>query len=64
MGRCIYPSGTWFEKSVPDFFLTFFVLHRNLQHIDALPDTLPKYHPRKSRSGKDLVPGLDMSRKF
>jgi hypothetical protein len=29
----------------------------------GLIDTLPKYHPRKSRSGKDLVPGFDLSRK-
>src|ERR1019366_2515948 len=27
-------------------------------------DTLPKYHPRKSRSGKDLDPGLDMTGMF
>ncbi|CZR59883.1 related to tpa inducible protein [Phialocephala subalpina] len=28
----------------------------------GLKNTLPKYHPRKSRSGKDLVPGYDLSR--
>jgi hypothetical protein len=38
-------------------------IHWSLQLTDILPDTLPKYHPRKSRSGKELVPGLDMSRK-
>ncbi|KUJ11810.1 uncharacterized protein LY89DRAFT_212992 [Mollisia scopiformis] len=27
----------------------------------GLKNTLPKYHPRKSRSGKDIVPGYDMS---
>ncbi|KAF8852157.1 hypothetical protein BDZ45DRAFT_123708 [Acephala macrosclerotiorum] len=27
----------------------------------GLKNTLPKYHPRKSRSGKDLVPGYDLS---
>lgn len=32
--------------------------------IDLMIDTLPKYHPRKSRSGKDLVPGLDMTGMF
>ena len=41
-----------------------FVLHCTLQLADILPDTLPKYHPRKSKSGKELVPGLDMPRKF
>lgn len=27
-------------------------------------DTLPKYHPRKPRSGRELVPGFDISRKY
>jgi hypothetical protein len=31
---------------------------------EILIDTLPKYHPRRSRSGKDLVPGLDIFRKL
>lgn len=33
-------------------------------YTNVLADTLPKYQPRKSRNGKELVPGLDLSRKF
>lgn len=28
----------------------------------GLKNTLPKYHPRRSRSGKELIPGFDMSK--
>lgn len=30
----------------------------------SLADTIPKYHPRKSRSGKELVVGLNKSSKY
>ncbi|TVY73207.1 hypothetical protein LSUE1_G008369 [Lachnellula suecica] len=29
----------------------------------GLKNTLPKYHPRKSKSGRELVPGFDVTRK-
>ncbi|CAG8949929.1 hypothetical protein HYFRA_00004260 [Hymenoscyphus fraxineus] len=29
-----------------------------------LKNTIPKYHPRKSKSGKELVPGFNSSRKY
>ncbi|TGO37173.1 hypothetical protein BHYA_0104g00310 [Botrytis hyacinthi] len=33
-----------------------------IQVPPALKNTIPKYHPRKSRSGKELVPGLNKSK--
>ena len=33
-------------------------------NANGVVDTLPKYHPRKARSGRELVPGFDMSRKY
>ena len=47
-----------------EFFFFFFFLEKGLQLTDFSTDTLPKYHPRKSKSGKALVPGLDIFRKF
>jgi hypothetical protein len=32
-------------------------------NMNDFVDTLPKYHPRKARSGRALVSGFDMSRK-
>lgn len=40
------------------------IYHFRSMATDFIIDTLPKYHPRKSRSGKDLVPGLDIGGMF
>ncbi|KAG4427809.1 hypothetical protein IFR05_016707 [Cadophora sp. M221] len=59
--RVIYPAVDGDDKSrLPH--APFLAWDDEPIHVpNGLKTALPKYHPRKARSGKDVVPGLDMS---
>ncbi|KAH7350822.1 hypothetical protein BKA65DRAFT_476184 [Rhexocercosporidium sp. MPI-PUGE-AT-0058] len=59
--RVIYPATDDDDKSrLPH--APFLAWDDEPIHVpNGLKTALPKYHPRKARSGKDVVPGLDMS---